>query len=262
MPGPRETKRVLIVVRTYPTPAHKGVEVSCTAGVCDGKWIRLFPVPYRFLDPDKRFSKYQWIECSVVRAAGDARVESYTLDRDSIRIVSPQISTAEAWAARKDVVFPLRSQSLCGLRAQSLQSLGLFRPKAIKRLVIEPVSPNWTADQLAALRQPLMFDKAPRAELEKVPFNFKYVFQCDEPKCRGHRAMCTDWEMGASWHRWRNEYGNDWERKFRERYECDMVGRNDTHFYVGTVHKHPRNWVIVGLFYPPKTPQGSLFRAD
>src|ERR1700739_1573735 len=26
------TKRVLIVVKTYPTPAHKGVEVSCTAG--------------------------------------------------------------------------------------------------------------------------------------------------------------------------------------------------------------------------------------
>ena len=27
------TKRVRIVVKTYPTPAQKGVEVSCTAGV-------------------------------------------------------------------------------------------------------------------------------------------------------------------------------------------------------------------------------------
>jgi hypothetical protein len=27
------TKRVLIVVKTYPTPAYKGVEVSCRAAV-------------------------------------------------------------------------------------------------------------------------------------------------------------------------------------------------------------------------------------
>jgi hypothetical protein len=32
-------KRVLITVRTYPTPAKKGIEVSCTAGITDdGKW--------------------------------------------------------------------------------------------------------------------------------------------------------------------------------------------------------------------------------
>jgi hypothetical protein len=26
----------------------------------------------------------------------------------------------------------------------------------------------------------------------------------------------------------------------------------DTHFMVGTVHKHPKKWIIFGLFYPPK----------
>ena len=36
----------------------------------------------------------------------------------------------------------------------------------------------------------------------------------------------------------------------------------DTHVFVGTVHKHPKNWVIVGLFYPPKTTQGALFRGN
>ena len=56
-------KRVLITVRTYPTPAKKGVEVSCTAGITDdGRWIRLYPVAYRLMDVDKRFAKYQWVE--------------------------------------------------------------------------------------------------------------------------------------------------------------------------------------------------------
>jgi hypothetical protein len=67
-------KRVLITVRTYPVPAKKGIEVSCTAGITDdGKWIRLFPIPYRFLDEDKRFSKYQWIDVDVTKAKDDPR---------------------------------------------------------------------------------------------------------------------------------------------------------------------------------------------
>jgi hypothetical protein len=31
-----------------------------------------------------------------------------------------------------------------------------------------------------------------------------------------------------------------------------MITKLDTHFYVGTVHKHPTEWIIVGLFYPPR----------
>jgi hypothetical protein len=51
-----EKRKVFIVVRTYPTPARQGVEVSCTAGITEaGKWFRLFPVPYRFLDSERRF---------------------------------------------------------------------------------------------------------------------------------------------------------------------------------------------------------------
>lgn len=65
-------KRVLIIVRTYPVPAQKGVEVSCTAGVTDdGKWIRLFPLPYRLLEDASKFAKYQWITVNVTKAKGD-----------------------------------------------------------------------------------------------------------------------------------------------------------------------------------------------
>jgi hypothetical protein len=38
-----------------------------------------------------------------------------------------------------------------------------------------------------------------------------------------------------------------------------MTEKYDTHFIVGTVHKHPKNWIIVGLFYPPKQAMGDLF---
>jgi hypothetical protein len=31
-----------------------------------------------------------------------------------------------------------------------------------------------------------------------------------------------------------------------------MIQRNDTDFYVGTIHQHPHVCIIVGLFYPLK----------
>ena len=59
MHTPEEKKRALIVVRTYPTPAKSGAEVSCTAAITDkGEWLRLFPVPWRYLPQDQRFRKY------------------------------------------------------------------------------------------------------------------------------------------------------------------------------------------------------------
>ncbi len=253
------SKRVLIAVRTYPSPAKKGIEVSCTAGVtAEGEWIRLFPVPYRFLDDDKRFKRYQWVEVRALRAADDARPESHKLDIDSIKIVSDPIPTQpNNWQARKDLIYPLRSPSLCELQAtrdrQHYPTLGIFRPAEIKRLALEPDAAEWTPDQLARLRRHTLFSRAPTTELEKIPYRFKYEFRCEEASCSGHSMTCTDWELGQSYRRWRRFYGEAvWEAKFRQRFETEMIEKNDTHFYVGTLHQHPNIWIIVGLFYPRK----------
>src|SRR5271170_4926307 len=131
-----EKKRALIVVRTYPTPSKKGVEVSCTAAVTDqGEWLRLFPVPWRLLGSDQRFRKYQWVEVTVTKAS-DPRPESYKLKHDGIRIVSDPLSTDNCWNARKDVVYPLRAHCLCCLIRERNDSghptLGIFRPRIIE----------------------------------------------------------------------------------------------------------------------------------
>ena len=62
-------QRVLITVRTYPTPSAKSVEASCTAGVtADGQWIRLFPISYRLMAEERQFKKWQWIEVETLKA--------------------------------------------------------------------------------------------------------------------------------------------------------------------------------------------------
>jgi hypothetical protein len=69
--------------------------------------------------------------------------------------------------------------------------------------------------------------------------------------------------MGEAYRKWRATYGEDgWGEKFRQRFEMEVIEKNDTYFYVGTIHGHPHVWIIIGLFYPPHPPdsrQGELF---
>jgi hypothetical protein len=253
-----EKKEALIVVRTYPIPAQTGVEVSCTAAItADAEWLRLFPVPWRYLSTDKRFRRYQWVEVSVAKAS-DSRPESYRLNPDGIQILSEPLSTARSWRARKDIVLPLQAHCLCCLikerNAKHFPTLGIFRPRAIEQLIIKAESSQWTSEQLVKLRQGQLFRTAPMQELEKIPYSFRYHFRCDHEDCKGHKLTCTDWEMGESYRKWKRLYKGGWEQKFRQRYEQEMIEKYDTHFYVGTVHGHPHTWIICGLFYPPYTP--------
>lgn len=246
-------KRVLITVRTYPTPAAKGAEVSCTAGITtEGQWIRLFPIPYRRLDREQKFSKYDWVDVRILKAA-DHRPESYNVDLDSIQRVG-KIPPDAGWQARMAVISPLKAHCLCCLKTQrdahQSPTLGFFKPKWIRRLIIEPDRDDWTPEERAKLQQMSLFDKKPMIELQKIPFRFRYEFVCDEPDCPSHTLSCTDWEMGESFRSWRKRYGSNWEEKFREKFEEQMLHKNDTHFFVGTLHQHPATWIIIGLFYP------------
>jgi hypothetical protein len=264
-----EHRKVLIVVRTYPTPASKGAEVSCTAGVTsDGDWIRLFPIPYRFLTTERRFHKYQWIEADIARAPNDPRPESYKVDRDSIRVLAQPISSRDHWRLRYEKLNHLIMPSLCAIKEAQDKSngptLGLFKPKRIKRLIIRAeANPEWTEAELGKLGQRELWEEGPSVPLEKIPFRFSYEFTCEHPDCNGHTMICTDWEMAESFRRWRDKYGADgWEAPFRNRWEREMIEQNDTHFYVGTMHGHQKSWIIIGLFFPRLPEPGAYQQLD
>ena len=252
-----ERRRVLIVVKTYPSPARRGGEVSCTGAITeDGNWRRLFPIPYRALTDTQKFRKYQWVEVNMQRS-DDPRPESYRVDVDSLEIVGDPIPTKGNWQERKRVLFPLKAHCLCCLqkqqKAHQSPTLGFFKPWQITSFSIQPdEEPNWTPRELETLNQLSMFDNAPENVLEKVPYHFYYHFRCEHEDCNGHSLSCTDWELEESYRKWRRIYGPNWEAKFRETYEYRMLVKAETHFFVGTVRHHPNSWIIVGLFYPPK----------
>jgi hypothetical protein len=175
-------------------------------------------MPYRFLRPDQQFHKYQWIEVKVVKASSDVRPESYHVDRDSIQIISETLPTTNAWEKRKETIDHLKGHCLCCIKKErdenGFPTLGIFKPKIIEELSVEPDDSDWTKEQREKLRQGGFFENAPTVELEKIPYKFRYVFRCEHAECSSHRAICTDWEMNESYRKWRRDYGEGWESKF------------------------------------------------
>jgi hypothetical protein len=126
-----ETKTVLITVKTYPNPSTKYIETVCCAGVDinSGQWVRLYPIPFRYLEYNQKFPKYSIVKVKCHKSPKDKRVESYRVAQDSIEIVD-HLDTKNKWGRRKEIVLPATASSFCeiqGLVSEN-KSLGVFKP--------------------------------------------------------------------------------------------------------------------------------------
>ena len=260
-----ETERdlkVLITVKTYPIPSDTYDELVCTAGVTEnGDFIRLYPINFRDLPYSKKYQKYQWIEVKVTKhGSGDKRKESYRPIDGSLNTIGEAIRTNDNWRERRKYVLQQEAQSIEELlerQDSDRTSLGIFKPKAVHDLVVKREDePEWKPEYLAALKQNRLWEtrKASRTPLRKVPFKFFYRFRCDDPRCNGnHRMSIHDWEVGALY--WRCvDRGDSPEiaaNHVKKRFLHDICGSDrETYFFVGTVHGHPRSWIVLGAFYP------------
>jgi hypothetical protein len=258
----KEKLKVLITVKTYPIPSKKYDELVCTAGVTEtGDFVRLYPINFRELPFDRQYQKYQWIELLAEKHTGrDVRKESYRPDCDSIQVLGDPISTGRGtWAERARYVLAKKSRSMEDLyerQRADRTSLGIFKPRAVRDLIVTPDSPEWPPRFLQELRQQRLFEYRSKT-LEpprKVPFKFQYQFECDDPRCRkNHRMMIEDWEVGRLYWRLVEEgrSGQDAAEGVRNKFLNELCGRDrDTHFFVGTILAYPKTWVVIGVFYP------------
>ncbi len=254
-----QTRRILVTVKTYPNPSRKYTETVCVAGIdLEAKrWIRLYPVPFRDLNSWQRFSKYSVIEARVSRTSKDTRPESFRVDRNSIRVVEQAWDTKRKWARRREIVLPLRAASLCALKdeqAKSATSLGLVKPENV-RFYAEPVDTT-SAEFRAAFYDQLDAFAGAKQAIEPIPYRFGYRFRCaGEERCRGHDLSVIDWELMQLYRtlRDRENCEQDVLRKVRQKWEGEMLRSDkDTWFYVGNVFLHPRSFLVLGVFWPPK----------
>lgn len=207
-----ESKKVLVTVKAYPNPSKKYGETVCVAGIDLGtkKWIRLYPIPFRDLETDKRFKKYSIIEVRAFKATDDTRPESYKVDADSIKVLD-WYDTKDGWEKRKQQVLPTVARSLCDILRESAQSgvsLGVFKPHSIS-FTHKKVKLQDHAKRKDCYAQPGFF-KPRKAPIEEIPFDFRYQFRCSgHDECNAHDLLIIDWEINQSFRMWRHSYRDE-----------------------------------------------------
>ena len=132
---------------------------------------------------------------------------------------------------------------------------------------IKPDEREWKKEWLKQLQQLNMFESAnssvQREIIRKLPYKFYYHFLTEDNKLR--KLMIEDWEIGALfWHCLSQTEGDEEAAKqlVRQKYFDQFVQENDLYLFLGTTFLNhniaPNPFVIIGVFYPPKTDQLSL----
>lgn len=253
---------LLILVKTYPSPSAKYRETTCVAAVNrEGKMRRIFPVPFRLLSGDSQFNKWEWIKARLAVPTSDHRPEK-SPDRRRFSIVRSGnfIKTAKGdWGERLERIEPHVLPSFPALeerRQVSGETLGAIRPTELLELEIKASRErDWTEADRCKLIQDGLFDSPAvrnRPPLRKLPHDFYYHYLCETPTgVQKFRHKLVDWEAGALYWQCQQRYGSSWEEKFRQKLEVEFA-QKDLIFLMGTIHRFPSQWLIIGVIYPPK----------
>jgi hypothetical protein len=269
-------QKVLITVKTYPTLSRKYGETVCTAGVLeDGSWMRIYPVPFRRLEEQEQYRKFDWVEANFIPSKSDPRPETHHPADLAKLLPVAHMDTSDNWRERRGLlltkakVYDRLEPLLIGAKENKL-SLAIFKPTKIRGFIWEDEERDWDARKLAEMR-----DKTRQVELfkdevwretfrliPKLPYSFSYQFE--DADGRKSTMQVLDWECGQLFwnclHRHRDE--EIALEKVRAKYLGEFGGR-DLHFFLGTTQQYhgfaPNPWVIIGVFAPPYQQQMQLF---
>lgn len=274
-----EKQRVLITVKTYPTLSRKYGETVCTAGVReDGTWVRIYPVPFRRLNEEQQYKKYDWIEARLVRNATDPRPETYRpFDAADLEKPVGHMDTDDYWRERRKLllktarVYNRLDDLITGAKANQI-SLAVFKPTRITDFVWEEEERTWDPEKVREMRDAtkqydLFADNTWRETfkvIDKLPYSFSYRFE--DAAGKKSELQVLDWEAGALyWNCLRSTGGDELKAlaKVRQKY-FDEFTKKDLHFFLGTTQQFhfvaPNPWVIIGVLpVPPEPPQLGLF---
>ncbi len=262
-------ERILITVKTYPDLSESYGETVCTAGIReDGSWVRIYPVPFRRLNEEQQYKKFDWIDCELIKNRKDQRPESYRPINENQFDPVGHIGTNNNWQERRKLVLQASHvytcrQTLIDAAKSNTMSLAIFKPTRIIRFFWKgQTEREWDPSKIHAMRNPAQIDLFEEEQwrktfqiIPKLPYRFFYQFEDENGKTSTMQIF--DWEIGALyWNCLRNTNGNEMIalEKVRLKYEDEFM-QKDLHFFLGTTKKNhrkaPNPWTIIGVFPIP-----------
>jgi hypothetical protein len=266
--GESEVLRVMIWGKTYPELSSRHTETVCTGAVDSrGRAIRLYPVPLRYLEGDKRYIIGDIVEVRAERNQRDNRPESYRIDAGSLKVVGHVPTDQDEWAGRAEWIGRDPSwhyESIAALDAARIRddsSMGLIRPGDVERVYLrrKPAAARkeFEAKWASLTAQKDLFLPEYRA-LEFLDQEIRIVWRCAVPcqHCgsKPHDMMVLDWGLLELARR-----DGDWEQARQKLESISDLGTHDFRLFIGNFFLHQQTWGVIGLWYPKRQAQQRLF---
>jgi hypothetical protein len=243
-----QRRQFCILVKAYPQASQKYEETVCVAAVDEQRRLtRLYPIRFRHLAPEQRFTRFDWIECDVIRASEDPRPESFRVKEDLIRIVKPASASKpeEKVALWKPSIVPSFDQ-LQEDQRKTGRSLGVVRPDdgsvRFRHEAIEVADPESQETARSVYHQQSLLE-APLHPLPAPEFVFRYQFTSAGKR---HVMQLHDWEVETTYHNYKRRYGPAALDKMAEYYQTRATAMN-LHLIMGNMHKRPWQFIIIGV---------------
>lgn len=263
-----ELLRALIWGKTYPELSRKHAETVCTGAVDGhGRPVRLYPVPLRYLQGAQQYSIGDIIEVRASRNPKDNRPESHRIESDSLTIIRPVPTDQQEWAGRREWIFRDSSwhfESLGQLdaaRQRNATSMGLIRPGTVERVYLRRKSAaarrEFEEKWDSVTSQTDLFLAEYKA-LEFLPQEIRIVWRCATPceKCASHPhdMMVLDWGLLELARR-----DGSWEKARQKLETISNLAEYDFRLFIGNFFLRQHTWGVIGLWYPKRQAQQSLF---
>jgi hypothetical protein len=246
-------EEVIVLVKAVPQVGVKYGETVCCAGVTrDYQWRRMYPIRFRRLQDDAKFSRWQLVKYKAVLPKQDTRKESRHVFEDKI-IVGGLLKADKRAELIDRVTMPSAK-----LAAEKGHSLTIVRPRSLK-FSIKPMRDSeyeqLCRDYQSAANQTSFLDKELKA-FKPPKFDFKVQFEDEGGK---HNHDCGDWETIAAFTNFQRKYGEQGaisrlSETYNETYqEKGMV------VALGTMAKRQHVWTLPGMIRADVVTQESLF---
>lgn len=281
MPAPllSEVKKehVLMVVKTYPTPSGKYGELVCTAGIRlrDNAWVRIYPFPFRLVNLDYQFKKYDVLEIPLYKARDDKRPESYKPhDMGLIRHVDHLEVADDYWSKRMSYVRATAFPSVKALQDAMITDNKTWgptiRPIPVQsgnvKVSFEKQDPEWPEEDMKKLesaRQSLSMNLFTDKNLldffktlRRLPYKIRLTFA--DLTGEQYTLRILDWEIAQLFFNARKGTSNDDEalEKVRYKIEKQIFSTNrEVFLIIGNYHhryKQKCQLAVDGFVWPKR----------
>lgn len=243
----------VILVKALPHRSSNYFETVCCAGIGhDYRWRRLYPVPFRVLEDNQRFGRWNWVSYRFTSPAHDGRQESQKVVPESISVVR-KMNESE----RPKLAAALTRESVEEATARS-ETLTLIEPAAITlsyRRKSDQALEDERRKHADLVSQVSMFHRT-ASPLEPCPYEFEFRWKSAAGTTHNH--TCDDWETSTAFFRRRARLGEvEALRSLKETYEVDYLSKG-VRFALGTHSRRKAQWLLVGVLRVDQNLQMSL----